>query len=96
MKDEGWEVIFLREEHSRTSPSKGRLFWVVKRVLRLLRLRRIYAQLGNFCHKVAPLFEHLERKKGILYHKTDNQERKAVAKAKALAARSRRRDGSKR
>ena len=88
--DEGWEVIYLREEHCTRSPKRQRLFWLSKKILRLLRLRRVYALLGRVCDKVKPLFDHVERKQGILYLKADDRGKRAAAKAKVLAARARR------
>ena len=93
--DDGWEAIYLREEHCTQLPRKRRLFWVVKKILRLLRVRKVYALLGRICDRVKPLFDHVERKQGILYLKTDDRGKRAAAKAKVLAARARRRHVSK-
>ena len=54
-----------------STPSQARILWkrALRKVLELLRVRKVWAALGESLKKSAPLFAHLERRKGKLTYK---------------------------
>ena len=49
--------------------ARARWHKAIRRILFLLWLRRVWAQTGTLLARHKPLFDHLERKKGMLSHK---------------------------
>ena len=81
-EDDNWSVIPLPEEGRRNTSKVRRTFRaVVKQLICLLRIRKRWAQTGQFLQNYSTVFDQVKRTNGVLYNVNESADQRRATRA---------------